>query len=154
MKQSFLPPRVRLVMMGPHRKIVGVLHLVFGFAALLPVLILAAVFGGITGVTGLATHGQPHSAQDTLILGLTLSAVLTIVFIAVGVLGLLHLFSGFGLLSRKRWADGLALLVSALHAFNVPIGTAFTIYTWWTLLKEEPMPDAFALESKSSWLTA
>ncbi|MFT3839798.1 MAG: hypothetical protein QM723_22620 [Myxococcaceae bacterium] len=140
--------------MGPHRKIVGALHLVFGFGALIPVLILGVVFGGVAGVTALGTHGHPHGAEDTVIVGLTLSAILTIVFFAVGILGLLHIFAGFGIFGRKRWADGLTLLVSALHFFNLPIGTAFTVYTWWTLLKEEPMPDAFAPELKSSWLTA
>ncbi len=141
-------------MMGPHRKIVGALHLVFGFGALVPVLILTVVFGGVMGVAGLANHGHPQAAEQELILGLTLSAVLTLVFIGVGLLGLLHLFAGFGLLGRKRWADGLTLLVSALHFFNVPVGTAFTVYSWWTLLKQEPMPGAFEHELSKSWLTA
>jgi len=141
-------------MMGPHRKVVGALHLLFGFGTLIPLLILMVVFGGVMGVSGVATHGQPHAAEQELILGLTLTAVLTIVFIGVGILGLLHLFAGFGLLGRKRWADGLTLLVSALHVFNVPVGTAFTVYSWWTLLKQEPMPAAFESALGKNWLTA
>jgi hypothetical protein len=141
-------------MMGPHRKITAALHLVFGVGALLPVLIVGVVFGGITGITALASNGHPHGVEDTVIVGLTLSAIVTLVFIAVGLIGLAHLFAGVGLFRRSRWADGLALIVSALHIFNFPFGTAFAVYTWWTLLKEEPMQGAFDFELKSGLMTA
>ena len=41
-----------------HRKIVGVLHLVMGLMAIVPVMIVTAVFGGIWGVVAYASQGH------------------------------------------------------------------------------------------------
>src|SRR5438874_2235359 len=106
--------------MQGHRKIVGALHLIMGLFALVPVMILTAVFGGIMGIVAAATHGH----QATTVVGISLAAVLMIVVISVGLLGMLGIIAGFGVLAGQRWADFVATAIGALHLFNVPFGTA------------------------------
>jgi hypothetical protein len=47
------------------------------------------------------------------------------------------LAGGIGLLQLKSWARILVIVLSALHLFAVPFGTALGIYGLWALLKPE-----------------
>jgi len=62
-----------------------------------------------------------------------LSLVGTSVGLLMAALGLPGLFAGYGLLTRKRWARVLAIVVGILSLLNFPIGTAIGIYTLWVL---------------------
>ena len=42
--------------------------------------------------------------------------------------------AGYGLLERESWARLLALVLGFVSLFNVPLGTALGIYTFWVLL--------------------
>jgi hypothetical protein len=45
-------------------------------------------------------------------------------------LSLPGVFAGYGLLKRRPWARILAIVVGALHLYNLPIGTALGVYTF------------------------
>ena len=45
--------------------------------------------------------------------------------------------AGIGLLRLSPWPRILGIVVSALHLFNIPIGTALGIYGLWVLLSNE-----------------
>ena len=123
--------------MGPHRTIVGCLHLALGLCALIPVMVLTAIFGGVWGVVAYATHGLEHATQVDAILGVSLGAILMIVVITTAVAGAIGVAAGLGVLLGHRWGDVLATVVSALHVFNVPVGTALALYTFWALWMRE-----------------
>ena len=42
--------------------------------------------------------------------------------------------TGWGLLTRQRWARMLAIMLGAVSLIDMPFGTALGIYTFWTLL--------------------
>jgi hypothetical protein len=67
----------------------------------------------------------------------SLAAVLMIVVVTTAIAGALSIAAGAGVLRGHRWGDLLATLVSALHVFNVPVGTALALYTFWALWLRE-----------------
>ena len=55
----------------------------------------------------------------------------------LGVLSLAGIIGGIGLLKYKNWARILVLILSVFDLFNIPIGTAVAIYTFWVLVQDE-----------------
>jgi len=52
-------------------------------------------------------------------------------------IGVPGIVAGIGLINRRNWARGLALLVGILLLFKFPFGTALGIYSLWVILKPE-----------------
>jgi len=50
------------------------------------------------------------------------------------------IIAGIGLLYFKRWARILTIILSVIHLFSVPFGTALGIYGLWALLQRETEP--------------
>jgi len=50
------------------------------------------------------------------------------------------LIAGVGLLYFKPWARALTIILSVIHLFSVPIGTALGVYGLWVLLQRETEP--------------
>jgi len=119
-----------------HRKIIGALHAVMGLMALVPVMIVTAIFGGVWGVVAYASKG--HEAAT--ILGIGLATILFIVAVTAALAGALGIVAGFGVLAGRKWGDVLATVIAAIHVFNVPFGTALAAYTFWGLWFAEPAP--------------
>ncbi len=117
-----------------HVPILGTLHLLGG--ALFAVLGLF-VFLFLSGI-GLAVDDP-----DAL-------SILTVVGVSVGVLlvvlGVPGIVAGYGLLSRRSWARGLAIAVGILNLFNIPVGTAIGIYTLFVLLQTDDQGELLALK--------
>jgi hypothetical protein len=132
--------------------IVGVLHLGLGLLALIPVMVVTAVFGGVWGVVAYATHGLEHAAKVDAILGVSLFAILLIVFVTTAIAAAFGVAAGAGVLLGYRWGDILASIAAALHVFNVPVGTALALYTFWALWVNERR-DRRQLEHQSGLAT-
>jgi hypothetical protein len=115
--------------MGTHRKVVGALHVVMGLFALVPVMILTALFGGIWAIAAVAAQGH----GGITVLGIGLATILAIVLASTALAGALGIAAGLGVLFEKKWGDVLATVASALHVFSVPFGTALAVYTVWAL---------------------
>ena len=54
----------------------------------------------------------------------------------LGTLAVPGFFAGYGLLKRRVWGRILGIVVAALDLFNIPIGTAFGIYSLWVLTEQ------------------
>ena len=113
-----------------HILILGWLHLA---AAGCAVLIGGFVFF-VLSVIGLAIHDHEVSP----ILGIVGAAVAGFLVL----LSLPGLLAGYGLLRRKPWARILAIVVGALHLYNIPIGTVLGIYTF-VILADARAEDLF-----------
>ena len=53
------------------------------------------------------------------------------------VLSLPSLLAGYGLLHRREWGRVLAFIMSIIHLFSFPIGTAIGAYTLWAISNDE-----------------
>jgi hypothetical protein len=116
-----------------HVKILGVLNIVWGALGALGGLVLLAIFGGVYGIAGIAI-GHTPGAQIALPIMAIIGSVIALFLL---ILSVPSIIAGIGLLYFKPWARILALVISILHLFNIPIGTALGIYGLWVLLSQE-----------------
>jgi hypothetical protein len=59
---------------------------------------------------------------------------LPLTIIVVSIIGLI---AGIGLLSYRKWARILVLIVSAADCVNIPLGTIVGIYSIWALMQDD-----------------
>ena len=118
--------------MHTHVKVIGILHIVLGGLGVLGGAIAMMVMGGIAGIVGLSDHSS-DAAVAMPILGL----IGGFIFIVLMVLSLPSIIVGFGLIRFRPWARTLAIVLSVLHLFNIPFGTALGVYGLWALLAPE-----------------
>ncbi len=116
--------------MEQHVKNVGVLYLVIGGLGMLAALIVFGVFGA-AGLAG--SRHRPEAIPLVVLLG---GAVMILVL----AMSAPSIIAGIGLLHFKRWARILTIILSVIHLFNVPYGTALGIYGLWVLLRRRTEP--------------
>jgi hypothetical protein len=63
-----------------------------------------------------------------------LSIFLPVIIICVSLIGLI---GGIGLLSYRRWARILVLIIAAIGCLNFPLGTLKGVYSIWVLMQDE-----------------
>ena len=119
--------------MDRHVKILAILNIVWGSLGVLGALIIFLIFGGVLGVLGVAAHHETEVGLAIPIVGV----VGAIVFFVVLTASIPAVVAGIGLLRFARWSRILAIVVSALHLFNVPFGTALGVYGLWVLLSRD-----------------
>lgn len=105
----------------------------FGALGLAAALAILVVFGGVAGLIGLGAASDPDALIAVPIIGI----VGTILMLAVTILSLPGIVAGFGLLYYRPWARLLTVVLSLLHLFNFPFGSALGAYGLWVLLSDE-----------------
>ena len=118
--------------MQDHVKVLVCLHIVFGALGVLAAIIILgiAVFGG-SMVRMLAQDPEALLVAPIVwIAGTVLSAIIMLCAVP-------GLVAGISLLELRPWARVVAIVISALHLFNIPVGTALGIYGLWVLLNPE-----------------
>lgn len=121
--------------MQNHIRVLGILNIVYGGFTLLGALAVALVFGGLTGFLGAVDLDR-----DARIALPILAVVGGFVFVLLLLLSLPSLIIGWGLTQYAPWARIAGIVISALHLFNVPLGTALGVYGLWVLLQNESLP--------------
>jgi hypothetical protein len=122
-----------------HVRLLGILWLalsalsVIGGAAL--VAVANTVFGTWGGFRGPAVNPSTMWLRPFL----TFIGCLILAKAAAGFI------AGWGLLQRESWGRLLALVMGFISLFNVPLGTALGIYTFWVLLPGEAEQEYRAL---------
>jgi len=122
--------------MRDHVKILGVLNIVMGCLGALAGIVVLFVFGGLAGLAGASAGPWAHD-NDAAAAVPILAVIGVCIAIFLFVLGLPSIIGGWGLLNFKPWARVLMIVISALHLFHIPIGTALGIYGLWVLLHDE-----------------
>lgn len=118
-----------------HVTILGWIYVITGFLALfLGVLVFSLLVGGVT-----AFIDDPLAVRMVSIAGFSMASLMA-------VLSLPSLVAGYGLLTHRAWARGLALVVGVLRMIDIPIGTLIGVYTLWVLLQNESQ-EYFALRA-------
>ena len=107
-----------------HRKVLGILYLVFGGLWAIGCIALLTVF--MAGALPEARTG-PERAVILMVGGA--GGLLLLGMAALGIIG------GVGLLRRRAWAKVLTLVPGMLSLLHFPIGTALGVYTLWFWLQ-------------------
>ncbi len=108
-----------------HITLLGVFHIVYhaiGFVAGIGVLVFFPALGAVAG-----------DAEANVVLSI-IGGVVGTILIVVSIPGII---GGIGLLRRHSWARIVALIIGAADLFDIPIGTALGIYTFWVLMRDE-----------------
>ncbi|MBC7927465.1 MAG: hypothetical protein H7039_17600 [Bryobacteraceae bacterium] len=118
--------------MQTHVKTLGILHIVFGVLGLLIGISVFLLLGGIAGLVAITGSGS-----DAVVASPILGFLALVVLGFTLVLSLPGIIAGFGLLNMSPWARTVMLVLSALHLFNFPLGTALGAYGLWILISPE-----------------
>jgi hypothetical protein len=108
-----------------HIPVIGMLHLVNGFLSVLAGIFIFLFLSGIGAVID-----DPMAFRIMGITGISVGVFLV-------VLSVPGILAGYGLLTRRHWARGLAIAVGILQLINIPIGTIIGIYTFIVLAPTE-----------------
>ena len=119
--------------MEQHVKVLGILNIVAGGIGALGGIIILIIFGGAYGIVGAVSNYESEAAVAL--------PVIAIVGLAIAVLVLIisapAIIAGIGLLQMRPWSKIVGIVVSALHIFNVPFGTALGIYGLYVLCSQQ-----------------
>jgi hypothetical protein len=122
--------------MREHIRILGILNIVMGCLGALAGITVLIVFGGLAGLAGVSA-GTWGTDRD----GFMAMPILAIIGVSIAVflflLSLPSIIGGWGLLNYKPWSRVLMLVISVLHLFHIPLGTALGIYGLFVLLNDE-----------------
>jgi hypothetical protein len=66
-----------------------------------------------------------------------LSILIPVIVFFIFLLCILTIIGGIGLFVHKNWARILIMILSAIDLFNIPVGTAVGIYSFWVLVQED-----------------
>jgi hypothetical protein len=117
--------------MATHIKVLGIIHIAFGAFGLALAFLVLLLFGGIAGLVGVS--GEEGAFVAAPVVGI----IGTLLFLVMALLSLPGIVAGIGLLGFRPWARILAIIVSAVHLLNIPLGTLLGVYGLWALLNSE-----------------
>lgn len=115
--------------MEQHIKILGIMNIIWGAISALGGLAILIIFGGAYGIVEMVSREQSTAAIALPFIALIGGAMSLLLLL----LSAPSIIAGIGLLQRKSWAKTLAIILSVLHLFNIPLGTALGIYGLWVL---------------------
>ncbi len=119
--------------MRKHIQLLGILNIIWGSFGLIAALILMLIFGGVVGIIGMTSHHEPDAAMAIPIV----SFLGGLIFIVLLITSLPAIITGIGLLRMAPWSRIVAIILSVLHLFSIPIGTALGVYGLWVLMSPE-----------------
>lgn len=101
-----------------HIPVIGMLHLIGGILFALTGIFIFVFLTSIGAVTD-----DPVAFRIMGITGISVGVFLV-------VLSIPGIAAGYGLLTRRHWARGLAIAVGILQLLNIPLGTIIGVYTF------------------------
>ena len=112
--------------MKKHVTIVGALQIGFSSLWLIMAIVLFFIFNFARSQVG----DDPTALKVLGFMSISLPAF-------IGVISLLGLASGIAVISYKQWGRIIAIIVSAIGCFFIPIGTLVGVYTIWVLMQDD-----------------
>lgn len=124
--------------MRDHIKILGILNLVMGSFAALAGLVVLSIMGTVGGIITASIHSATDGDfGNSAVAGPIIALIGTCIAVFLLLLAAPSLIGGWGLLRFRPWSRILMIVVSALHLFQVPLGTALGVYGLWVLVNDE-----------------
>src|SRR5919107_495249 len=105
-----------------HKRLLGILHLVYGGLHGLLAFVLILAFG----VPAVVILGNSPGGD--------VAPLFSVLFLIPPVV------AGYGLLKHKPWARTASLVASIIEVWNMPFGTALAVYNFWLLFGQNARP--------------
>lgn len=119
--------------MEQHIRLLGILNIVWGGMSALAGLLILVVSGGAYGIVEALSRQESATAMALPLIAILGCAISTLVLL----LSVPSIIAGIGLLHHRSWARVLTIIMSALHLFNFPLGTALGVYGFWVLFSQK-----------------
>lgn len=123
--------------MRDHIKILGILNIVWSSISIAIGLIVLLAFGGMAGFIAAAGFTSRDSTNSSLVVAPFMAIVGVFIVLMICVVSLPALIAGIGLIKFKPWSRVLGIIMSILHLFSIPVGTALGVYGLWVLFQPE-----------------
>jgi len=123
--------------MKKHIELLGILHIVYNLLGIL------IGIGFLVFLPSIGLISGDHIALGVLTL---VGSILGGFFLVFSIPGII---AGIGLIKIRPWARILAIIMACIDAFNIPIGTALTVYTFWVLINDEAIKEFSQTPSKA-----
>ncbi len=119
--------------MEQHVKVLGILNIVYGGIGALGGIVILIVFGGAYGIVESVSYHQSEAAAALPVIAIIGGAIAALLLL----MSAPSIIAGIGLLQMRPWSKIVGIVVSALHIFNVPFGTALGIYGLFVLCSQQ-----------------
>lgn len=119
--------------MDPHKKLLSILHIVYGVGAILIFLILNTVFSTFFPFIVSEIHESegPHGAA---LFEMVSGIIRTVIYFILLFIPIPSIIGGIAFLNNKSWGLVLMMISGCLSLLSFPLGTALGIYTIWIFL--------------------
>ena len=112
--------------METHKRILGILYIISGVLHIIGMIFLSFIFTLIFPLVFEHAHIDDQWVLVWIVPFLRAIAAFIILLVAIP-----SVIGGWGMLSGKKWAFTLILILGCFKLFSFPIGTALGVYTIW-----------------------
>ncbi len=123
--------------MRQHIRILGILNIIMGALTAMVGVFLLFVMGGVAAYVSQQVRRGYNTDPDAAMAAPVIASIGFALAIFFLVLSLPAILGGWGLMNYKPWSRVLMIVVSVLHLFHIPLGTALGVYGLWVLFSEE-----------------
>jgi hypothetical protein len=124
--------------MRDHLRVLGILNIVWSSISIAIGLIVLLVFGGLAGFFAATGFGSGDIGNSGgLVVAPFMAVIGVVIVLMICIVSLPALIAGIGLVKFRPWSRVLGIIISVLHLFSVPVGTALGIYGLWVLFQPE-----------------
>ncbi|REE02072.1 hypothetical protein [Marinoscillum furvescens] len=119
--------------MDTHKRLLSILHIVYGSLHILLFLLGALLVN--TFLPFIMAEIAEADADAAMITELAINFVRALFFILLFLIPLPSVIGGFALLNGKKWGLNWLMASGCLSLINVPLGTGLGIYTIWVFVE-------------------
>ena len=124
--------------MRDHLRLLGIFNIVWSSISIAVGLIVLLAFGGMAGFLAAAGMNAGDTGRsDGLVVAPFMAVIGFVLVFGICLVSLPALIAGIGLVKYRPWSRVLGIIVSILHLFSIPIGTALGVYGLWVLFQPE-----------------
>ena len=118
--------------MDSHKKILGILYLVWGTLSLL-------IIFGMSMFFSFMMLNASHREFDSMEMGLVKTIATVVCGFIIIIISLPSIIGGLGLIFNQKWAFILIMIAGIFSLISFPMGTAIGIYTLWVYFKDQEL---------------
>lgn len=125
--------------MDTNRKLLSILHIVYGAGAILIFLMLNTIFSSLLPFI-LAEIDESEGPEGAAIFEMVSRIIRIFIFFILVFIPLPSIIGGIAYLNHKNWGLSLMMISGCLSLLSFPLGTALGVYTIWVFLNDRKQP--------------
>lgn len=124
--------------MESHKRLLGIMHIVYGSIVLLVFLILSTIIRTVFPFV-LEEVQQSGNATGVAAVGMAFEVLRWIFYLVMLVGPIPSIIGGIAILNKKEWGLATLMVAGCFSLLSIPFGTALGIYTIWVFLEDQKL---------------